>query len=206
MLVVGAIVTAVLATVFTLVLKAGRTAVEEVSRATDQSVAPAIPDPRQIRPGRSLFEGENFGRALAALRRREGGAAAMVKVQVHPYGVDFHLRRGESEARGYQWLANERKLRTVLVRVIGGGSLDDEDFPLELVRDDAVRKLAARVSEEGPAFEPRVLTLERVPPDGYLLWSVLASGSDSGSEVWNARPNGTGFSEPGRFAERFRAR
>lgn len=205
MLVAGVAAVAVLATIFTILLKSIGDEVDKAGRATVRSVEPAFADPTRIRPSQSLFRERNFERALAALRARVGNGAPMVKLQLLAYGIDFHIRRGERDASGFQWFARERRLRPVQVRVLGPGGLDDEDFPLELVQANAVRRLVARVREEDPAYVPRVLTLERVPPDGYLLWTVVADTPDRGAAVWHAQPNGTGFAEPGAFANRFRS-
>jgi hypothetical protein len=202
--VAGLAAVAILASLFTVLLQSVTDKVDKVGRATARSAEPAFAEPTRIRRSESLFRVGNFERSLAALRRRVGNGAPMVKVQLLSYGVDFHIRRGERDAYGFQWFAKEAKLRPVEVRVLGPGGLDDEDFPLETVSSDAVRRLAARVREEDPSFEPRVLTLARVPPDGYLLWTVVAETPEHGSVVWHARPNGTGFAEPGAFARRFR--
>ena len=47
-----------------------------------------------ISADQSLYKSENFAKAVAAVKKKEGGSPELLKVQVLDYQADFEIRKG----------------------------------------------------------------------------------------------------------------
>jgi hypothetical protein len=174
---------------------AGRTG--GLSARATPSVPRSVGDPTDVTAAQSMFREANLRRALRALHARIPARQKLLRVELRPYVAEFHLREGDG-ATGFSWLAKERRLRPIQVRVIGTGPLDGEQFAEEVVRADAPERVAARLRDEDAALRPAVMSLERVAPDGFLQWNVLAEAPGR-SSTWFANPDGRGLEDPSQF-------
>jgi hypothetical protein len=163
------------------------------------SVPASIGDPTKVTAAQSMFREVNFRRALGALRKRIPARQKLLRVELRPYVAEFHLREGDG-ASGFSWLAKERRLRPIQVRVVGTGSLDGEQFAEEVVRADSPARVGARLRDEDERLGLSVMSLERVAPDGFLQWSVLAESAGR-SATYFANPDGRGLEDPSRFTQ-----
>jgi hypothetical protein len=174
-------------------------AADDRRRGGVRATAPAVAR-QEVSAAESLFRERNLARALAALRARIPARQKLLKVSVRESVVEFHLREGNG-ATGFAWPAGERRLRPIQVRILGDGPLEGEEFPLEQVRAGVPARLAARVRDEDGALLAEVMDLERVAPDGYLQWGILAR-RPGGTAAFSARADGRGFADPEVFTRR----
>lgn len=161
------------------------------SARASPSIPASVEDPTAVTPRQTLFRESNLQRALVALRGRLRPGQRLLRLEVRPHVVEFHLREGDG-ASGFSWLAKERHLRPIQVRIIGNGPLDEEEFSLEHVRPGAPRRIEARVRDEAGDLRATAMALERVAPDAYLQWNIAAQAAGR-HEIYATDPTGRGL-------------
>jgi hypothetical protein len=165
-------------------------------KADDVNKEAGSSDPTRISGGKSLYQGDNFAKALDKLRSKRGAGAEMLKVVIRPADAEFQIKNGE-KADGYRYDAQSGDLTAVKVQIFGSGSLEGSQFSLSRVDPGIAAKLAAAVRKKNPAAHATNMALERGLTNRTLAWTVNAEGGGRTGLVYNARPNGSGFTEPG---------
>jgi hypothetical protein len=154
--------------------------------------------PTDISDGESLYRQENFAKALDELRSRAGDAE-LLKVGVLPYMAEFQIKAGE-RAKGYRYYAKNGEMGEFKVKIIGTGSLEGEQFPMDTVNAGSTAKLDGAVTERDGALTVTNMTLERGLTNGKLAWSINAESDDRTGIVFLAKADGSGLADPTDFA------
>ena len=143
-----------------------------------------------------LLTSAGFEQAVNAVAGQEGSDSPILRVQITSGGAEFQIRQGE-QATGYIYTGGE--LQPIDVQVIGGGSLEGQDFPLTEVDPAAIDKIRTGVAEESGIsdIQVTVMTLEKQITDGQLRWVVNADGAGRTGLVFNADPDGSNVTAPG---------
>jgi hypothetical protein len=142
-----------------------------------------------------LFTTAGFQKALDAVTDKTGENATVLQVQITSGGADFKLRQGE-QATGFVYTGGD--LHDEQVDVVGPGSLEGQDFPIDQVDPSAIDEIVSGVeSESGVSdVEVTVMTLEKSAVDGQLGWTINAEGGGRTGLVYNADPDGSNVTSP----------
>src|SRR5262249_26091689 len=85
-----------------------------------------------------LFTSAGFEKAYNAVVDKAGNNAGALQIQITEGGADFKLRSGE-QATGFVYTGGQ--LHDEQVQIVGGGSLEGQDFPLSQVDPAAIDKI-----------------------------------------------------------------
>lgn len=141
-----------------------------------------------------LFTSAGFQKAYDAVKEKSGGKPAL-QIQITEGGAEFKLRDGE-QATGFVYTGGD--LHDETVDVIGPGSLNGQDFPLEETYVAAIDKVVSGVKSVSGISDIKitVMTLEKSPVDGQLKWTINAEGNGRTGLVYNAEPDGSNVTSP----------
>ncbi len=142
-----------------------------------------------------LFTSSGFQEALDAAEEDAGDDAGVLQLQITEGGASFKLRDGE-QATGFVYTGGE--LVDQEVEIIGGGSLEGQDFPLADIDAAAIDKIVDGVKTESGLGDVQVtvMTLEKSSLDGELGWVVNAEGDGRSGLVFNADLDGSNVTSP----------
>jgi hypothetical protein len=169
---------------------------DRVDNAKDSS---SNGDPTQA-GGESLFKAANFTKALTAVRGKIGGDSELLKIQVVPTQAEFQVKRGE-RADGYRYTAKGGQLQKVKVEIVGGGTIEGLQYPFRSVDPGVTEKLDNAVRARN-GLRATTMTLQKGPVGTKLVWTINAEGNGRTGLVFNAPPDGSGLTEPGKAASR----
>src|SRR6266540_2440483 len=116
-----------------------------------------------------LFTSAGFRKAYDAVKDKAGGKPAL-QIQITQAGADFKLRDGE-QATGFVYTGGS--LHDEEVQLIGPGSLNGQEFPLEETYVTAIDKINQGVKAKAGISDLKitVMTLEKSAVDGQLKWT-----------------------------------
>jgi hypothetical protein len=119
----------------------------------------------------------------------------VLQLQITSGGANFKLRDGE-QATGFVYTGGE--VVDAEVEIIGGGSIEGQDFPIADIDPAAIDKIVDGVAAESGIADIRVtvMTLEKGLSDGILKWTVSAEGGGRTGLVFNAALDGSNVSSP----------
>jgi hypothetical protein len=142
-----------------------------------------------------LFTSAGFQKALDAVKGESGDDAPVLQIQITEGGADFKLRQGE-QASGFIYTGGE--LQEEQVDVVGPGTLEGQDFPLNEVDAAAIDKIIDGVKQTRGVSDIKVtvMTLEKSAVDGKLKWVINAEGGGRTGLVFNAELDGSNVTSP----------
>jgi hypothetical protein len=155
----------------------------------------AASGPTEISDAASLYRQDNFQKALDALVDRTGQDPELLKVAVQPHLAEFQVKQGE-RAEGYRYFAGNGDMAELEVKIIGGGSIEGQQFPM--VDAGVTERLATAVAGRD-GLHATNMTLERPITGGPPRWSVNAESDDRTGIVFQAKPDGSGLADPTAF-------
>src|SRR5919108_2078389 len=154
---------------------------------------------QDIDDSQSLFRAENFGAALAALEEHAGKSPELLEVDVMPFMAEFQIKDGQT-AKGYRYYAGNGEMGEFKVKIVGPDSIDGSQFPYSAISADVTEKLAASAAGQGADLKVTNMTIRRQITDGHLAWSVNAESDTRTGIVFQAKPDGSGLTDPAQQA------
>jgi hypothetical protein len=86
------------------------------------------------------------------------------------------------------------------VKIIGPGSIDGSQFPYSTISAGVTERLAASAAAQGADLKVTNMTIRRQIIDGHLAWSVNAESDTRTGIVFQAKPDGSGLTDPAQQA------
>jgi hypothetical protein len=171
--------------------------VDEANKSAGVESVPA--NAQDIDGSQSLYRAENFGAALAALEEHAGKSPELLEVDVMPYMAEFQIKDGQ-KAKGYRYYAKNGEMGEFKVKLVGPGSLDGSQFPYSTIDAGVTQKLAGSAAGQGGDLKVTNMTIRRQIIDGDLGWSVNAESDTRTGIVFQAKPDGSGLTDPAQQA------
>jgi hypothetical protein len=167
--------------------------IDDANKAAGFEGIPA--NAQDIDDSQSLYRAENFGAALAALEEHAGKSPELLEVGVLPFMAEFQIKDGQT-AKGYRYYAKNGEMGEFKVKIVGPGSIDGSQFPYSAISADVTEKLAASAAGQGADLKVTNMTIRRQIVDGQLAWSINAESDTRTGIVFQAKPDGSGLTNP----------